>query len=189
MKESIMRQLLLYIIVLIIFLSSCQKHVDYPPEPVIDFQYVLVKDTVENNELANKVVLYQIVFKVFDGDNNLGLSDEDSTNNFSSDSAYRNNLFISILNKRDGHFDTVALPLELSYRIPKANVVNIYNYYKATVMVDLTFDPVVIQNMLDTFKFSFYVVDRDLNKSNVQQTPELTVQFRGTVGDTVTIIQ
>ena len=186
-----MRKFLFYIgfIWLILFAPSCRKHIDYPPEPVIDFQYVLVKDTVENNELANRIVLYQIVFKAFDGDNNLGLSDDDTTGDFSMGSEYHNNLFISILNKHNGRFDTVDLPLSLSYRIPKADVVNIYNYYKATIIVDLTFDPAVIQSMLDTFKFSFYVLDRDLSKSNEQETPELTVQFRGIAQDTVTIIQ
>ncbi len=186
-----MRKIAVYIGLLLggIFLASCHKTVNYPPQPVIDFQYVLVKDTVEDSELGNKVVLYQLVFKVLDGDNNLGLSDQDTTGDFSTGSPYHNNLFISILNKNNGRFDTVQLPLSLSYRIPKADVVNIYNYYKAVIMVDLTFDPVVLSNMLDTFKFSFYVVDRDLNMSNIQQTPELTVQFRGVLGDTVTIIQ
>ncbi len=186
-----MRRFLLYIsfFVVIGMIFSCNKNFNYPPEPVIDFQYVYVKDTVEDNELANKVVLYQIVFKAFDGDNNLGLSDNDTMGDFSSGSDYYNNLFISILNKRNGQYDTVDLPLSLSYRIPKADVVNIYNYYKATIIVDLTFDPVVLENMLDTFKFSFFVVDRDLNKSNIQETPELTVQFRGVAGDTITIIQ
>ncbi len=186
-----MRKFLLYIglVLLILSVSSCRHHFNYPPEPVIDFQFVLVKDTVENNELANRVVLYQIVFKAFDGDNNLGLSDNDTTGDYSMGSEYHNNLFISILNKHNGRFDTVDLPLSLSYRIPHADVVNIYNYYKATIIVDLTFDPSVIQNMLDTFKFSFYVLDRDLNKSNVQETPELTVQFRGLAQDTVTVIQ
>ncbi len=177
------------ILLMIVLLGSCRKTFNYPPQPVIDFQYLTVKDTVENNELGNKVVLYQLVFKVLDGDNNLGLGDDDTTGVFSTNSEYHNNLFIAILNKVNGRFDTVHLPLSLSYRIPKANVVNIYNYFKATIMVDLTFDPVVLQEMLDTFKFSFYVLDRDLNRSNIQQTPALTVQFRGTVQDTVTIIQ
>jgi len=171
------------IILIALITAGCSKKANYPPEPVIDFQYILVKDTVEQSELANHVVLYEIVFKVFDGDNNLGVPVGDTT----ADSTARN-LFITILNKKNGEFDTVNLPLKLTYTIPQAQVVSIYNYFKAIVLVDLTFDPVVIQNFLDTFKFSFYVVDQDNNISNIQETPELTTQFRGVLGDTTTLI-
>ena len=91
---------------------SCHKQVEYPPEPIIDFQYLTVKDTVENSELGNNIVLYRIAFKVIDGDNNLGISQED----FTQDSLY--NLFVNILNKNNGQFDTVDLPLSLDFRIP-----------------------------------------------------------------------
>ncbi len=177
----------LSLLTIILFTFSCKKTQKYSPVPVIDFLQVTVADTVDQSELHNPIVLYQIVFKVFDGDNDLGIPTTDSTN--AQDSTKNYNLFFTLLYKHDGRFDTAALPISLNYRIPQANFVSIYNYMKATVYVDLTFSPNVLTSMFDTIKFSFYVVDRAMNKSNTQETPELPVNFRGTLVDTVTIIQ
>ncbi len=182
-----MRKTLIFSIITLILLTiSCKKPPHYSPVPVIDFLQVTVADTTDQSELHNPVVLYQIIFKVFDGDNNLGIPTNDTLN--TQDSTKNYNLFFTLLYKHNGQFDTANLPISLSYRIPQANYVSIYNYLKATVYVNLTFSPSVLASMFDTIKFSFYVMDRDMNKSNIQQTPELPVNFRGTMVDTVTII-
>ncbi len=184
-----MKKLLAYLLPVLVLLFSCTSPVQYPPEPQIDFLQLNVKDTVDNSELQSPIVLYQIIFKVLDGDNNFGLLPGDTTGIYSPDTTYYNNLFITLLYKNNGRFDTADLPLSLNYRIPAAEIVSIHDYFKATVIIDLSFDPNVISSMFDTIKFSFYVVDKDLNPSNIQETPEIPTDFRGTVVDTVTIIQ
>ncbi len=178
---------LLLLTVLLPFLG-CQKQPVYPDKPIIDFQKLIVKDTIENTELGNKVVLYQLYFKVLDGDNNIGLYPQDTTGIYSDSSVYHNNLFITLLNKKNGRFDTVHLPVPLYYRIPVVKTVSLYKFFKATIIVDIHFDPFVLQQYLDTFKFSFYLIDRNFNKSNIQQTPPIPVSFRGVIIDTVQII-
>ncbi len=169
----------------IILLFSCQKPKDYSPIPVIDFTRLIVRDTTDQSELHNKIVLYQIYFKVLDGDNDLGIDTSDST----AQDSTNNNLFFTLLYKKNGKFDTAQMPIPLDFRIPKAQYVSIYNYLKATVIANLTFDPNILSSLFDTIKFSFYVIDQAHNRSNIQETPEIPVNFRGVMVDTDTIIR
>ena len=180
-----MKKLIGFSLIAIFFFFSCHKPQSYSPIPVIDFTQLVVRDTTDQSELHNKIVLYQIYFKVLDGDNNLGIDQTDST----AQDSTNNNLFFTLLYKKDGKFDTAELPIPLNYRIPKAQYVSIYNYLKATVIADLTFDPTILSSMFDTIKFSFYVIDQAHNKSNIQETPEIPVNFRGVIVDTDTIIR
>ncbi|MEO9476373.1 MAG: hypothetical protein ABJG41_12590 [Cyclobacteriaceae bacterium] len=99
---------------------------------------------------------------------------------------YYNNMDITFLKKRNGQFietdlaqefnqdecdvvpEVLRIPIFDPERIGKPTVGNItYSYLSNGVGLFLA--------QLDTFKIEFFIYDRDLNKSNVVQTPEYTL--------------
>ncbi len=179
------QKLLIAIIPAVIF--GCTKPPVYPPEPQIDLQYVLVADTTDTSELHNRIILYQLVFKVLDGDGDIGLKQSDTTAPYTD--SLKNNLFISLLKSDNGTYDTVDMPIALNYRIPYADPIGLNEYYKATVYIDMNFPKDIMEESFDTIKFSFYILDRAFHKSNVQTTPPIPIDFRGKIIDTDTLIR
>jgi len=176
-----------HILILLIFLSSlfatCKKPVVYPKEPKIDFLQIIVKDTTDG--LGNTIKNFSIYFKVFDGDGDFGIMDNDTLVEHYGDSIYKNNFFITLY-YQGTQGDTLVYPLEMDLNgaIPWSEPVGINQYYKATVIWDLQ-----VPKLPQTLLLKFYVIDRHLNKSNEQQTPWIEQDFRGVMVDTTVIIK
>jgi len=180
MKKNIFKISILLLGLLLLF--SCYKQDEYPIIPQIDFTQVVIKDTVD--ELLNQKLVHYIYFKVLDGDGNFGLKKDDTIIDFYGDSLYANNFFATLYYLYNGQVLEYPMQLKLFSRIPYSNPISVTKYYKSLVIFkseNASFIPYPI-------KYSFYVIDRDLNKSNVQSTPWIYPNASGILTDSTIII-
>ncbi|MCQ2975197.1 MAG: hypothetical protein MJ211_10375 [Bacteroidales bacterium] len=176
MKKSIYK---LLIIVLFTGIYACEELESYGPMPEVEFVKVYLADTID--ALKNNVIHQKIYLNVIDGDGNLGLNKEDSSGNFSIDSIYYHNLFLTV-NYKDstGNYNLLKdLSENLKYRIPYNKPVGQNKYLKAEIKVDLDIPKSYIK--YDTIQYEFYVYDRELNKSNICKSCDIPINLHGTV--------
>ncbi len=158
-------------------LLSCKKYEEYPPEPKIDFlDFVLLRDA---QGIDQRGVLR---FSFTDGDGNIGLYDYDTL------PPYDYNLFVRYFEKRNGSFQEVFLvtpryiddttivydTATFNGRIPILTPAG-----KNKAISGEIEDTLFINNPLsafDTIMFEVFIRDRDLNESNVIQTPPIVVK-------------
>lgn len=157
---------LFWILILVpIFWISCEKPEDYPNEPQIKFIDFRLSDTT-------------LVFNVIDGDGNVGLKDNENIlliNGYDT-VVYDKNLFITIFEKKNGIFEEIPLADESSfhYRLPYMEPNGQNKTLKADVEVRFTSS--FKFKDLDTVKFEFYIIDRQLKESNIEETPEVLLK-------------
>ena len=171
---------LLALLFLIMAAWSCQKPVEYPIEPKIEYQgftYLLNPDSTFSGEGI-------ITFSYTDGDGDLGLDDADTTYPFGFQDPHYYNMVIDYLKCVNGEF--VNTPL-LSPHVPTSPTDTIL---RDTITFNARFkrlrdseEPkaisgtmeykLTVQNPLspnDTVKFEIRILDRALHESNVIQT-------------------
>ena len=158
------------IITIIVLLSglSCQKIESLPEIPSISFKSFMLIDTID--ALGNEGKIGELIFDFEDGDGDIGLTQPDS---LSADST-NFNLFFTMFSKIDGEFIEVSendLEAPLNYRIPYIKKEGQNKALKGEIKVDFIY----LLFEYDTFKYSFFIVDRALNKSNVETTPEIAM--------------
>ncbi len=157
---------------------GCNKFENYPPEPVIKFErFILLANPV--NGITERGVLE---FSYTDGDGDLGLSDQDTDPPFNFGGEYYYNLIINYFEKQNGVFVEVPLlswnPDSLRYDTltfngrfpvltPRSGNLSIKGIFQDTLFI---YNPI---SDLDTIKFSAYIYDRALNKSNKIETGEI----------------
>jgi len=183
-----MKKLYLISIALLLIILACEKPKHYPKEPQIDFSKIYIVDTLDL--LGNPVKLHSFYFNVIDGDADFGLEEKDTLGVFDADSLYNNNLFISTYSVTNGVLTKIETDFALSFRVPKTNIVDLNNYFKAEVKVDLSY-PLDIYNSLpnlDTIVYSFYVVDKSFNLSNVENSLKISRTDYGFIIDTTIFI-
>lgn len=152
------------ILLSILFLAISCNDINpvYPDEPVIDYQefklYIIV-DALGNNTLVGK-----LSFDFTDGDGNLGLPAVDDPSDLDVPDTVKYNFFLHLHDLQG--FEWVEIPEEdggvLKYRIPLLNK----NPLSGTLDLDIAY-PVI---KYDTIYYTFYIYDRDFNRSNVDTT-------------------
>ena len=134
----------------------------YPDEPVIDYQsfglYIIV-DALGNNTLMGK-----LSFDFTDGDGNLGLYPLEDTSDLNVPDTVKYNFFLQLYDLQG--FDWIEIPEEdggiLKYRIPYLDKKPL----SGTLDLDIAY-PII---KYDTIYYTFYIYDRDYNRSNVDTT-------------------
>jgi len=134
----------------------------YPDEPVIDYQgfglYIIV-DALGNNTLVGK-----LSFDFTDGDGNLGLYPLEDTTDLNVPDTVKYNFFLHLYDLQG--FDWVKIPEEnggiLKYRIPYLDKKPL----SGTLDLDIAY-PII---KYDTIYYTFYIYDRDYNRSNIDTT-------------------
>lgn len=158
-----MRKIVTLIFTALILLVSCEKITpDYPDEPVIDYQGFGFFVSVD--ELGNKNLVGRLSFNFTDGDGNLGLYPlPDSTGANLADSL-KYNFFLQLYDLEN--YEYVKVPEEdggiLKYRIPYLDKTPT----SGTLDLDISY-PVILH---DTIFYTFYIMDRDFNRSNTDST-------------------
>lgn len=164
---------------------SCEEPQKFPNTPQIDFYQMYVVDTV--NQLGPNI-LHKLVFRVVDGDGNLGTYENDTTNN----------LFYTLYQKKNGVYEEFLTDVPL--RIPYTDPVGLNEYFKAEIQVDIEYskdlyeyifrDTIINEVVfyIDTVMYSFYVFDRDSNYSNVEKTFDIPRDFFGVITDTTAFV-
>lgn len=169
------------IIILLAFLVApgCKKYEEYPPEPRIEFMdFLLLRDA---QGIDQRGVLK---FSFTDGDGNIGLYDSDSLPPFDY------NLFIRYFEQQNGSFkevflissryindttlvyDTATFNGRIPILTPAGKNKSISGEIEDTLFVNNPLSP------YDTIMFEVFIRDRDLNESNVIQTPPIVVKKR-----------
>lgn len=145
---------------------SCRKIESYPVKPKIEYKSFTLRDTID--PLGNPGKIGELLFGFVDGDGDIGLPQPDSTitdtTNF--------NLFITMHEILDGEFikvDEDDLETLLNYRIPYIESEGQNKTLKGEIQVDFFYFKLFLIKY-DTIKYEFYLVDRALHKSNVEET-------------------
>jgi hypothetical protein len=147
-----------------LFLMISCNEVDpvYPDEPVVDYQgfglYIIV-DALGNNTLVG-----QLTFDFTDGDGNIGLAPLVDTTDLNVPDTVKYNFFLHLYDLQG--YDWVEIPEEdggiLKYRIPNLDK----QPTSGTMDLEISY-PVILY---DTIFYTFYIYDRDYNRSNIDST-------------------
>lgn len=160
-----MKKLLLILCLFSLF-ASCKKIEVYPDEPSLSFTSVLVRDSADI--LNNPIKYVKLSFQVIDGNGDVGLSEGDTIGPFHRDSLYYYNLFIREYEKiGDTYVEVTDVEFPRNYRIPDLTPDGQNKLLKATIHVEMEYrysdaNPLPFKE----FKYFYYLVDRELNKSN-----------------------
>ena len=151
------------IAVLILMLVSCDRTEEiYPDEPVVKYQSFSFY--FQEDELGNNTLVGRLAFEFTDGDGNLGLPELLEGSESSLPDTVKYNFFLQLYDLQD--FEFVKIPESeggvLKYRIPELDK----NPTKGTMELDISY-PVIVQ---DTIFYTFYIFDRDYNRSNTDST-------------------
>ena len=147
----------------LLLMISCNE-VDpvYPDEPVVDYQGFGLYITTD--PLGNNTLIGQLSFDFTDGDGNLGLLPLVDTSDLNLPDTVKFNFFLQLYDLQN--YEYVEIPEEdggiLKYRIPYLDK------QPLTGTMDLEISYPVI--LYDTIFYTFYIYDRDYNRSNTDST-------------------
>ena len=147
-----------------LFLMISCSEVDpvYPDEPVVDYQgfgLYIITDQLGNNSLVG-----QLTFDFTDGDGNLGLLPLVDTTDLNVPDTVKYNFFLHLYDLQG--YDWIEIPEEdggiLKYRIPYLDKKPL----SGTMDLEISY-PII---KYDTIFYTFYIYDRDYNRSNIDST-------------------
>ena len=146
----------------------------YPLEPEISFKEMNMYNG--RDTLGNAVKRVVLTMCVVDGDGNIGLPEDVVLPGF--DTLDNKNLFIELYNKVDGVFEKIELASPLYYR---TKFFAIEGQDKTlTADFEVTMDNYKFDDY-DTIKYDFFIYDRDVNKSNIGETPVVPADTTGVI--------
>ncbi|NOZ35213.1 MAG: hypothetical protein GXO80_07940 [Chlorobi bacterium] len=170
-----------HISLLIAFLSiltACPTPKQYPSEPQIQFEQVQLKDSVDLLGNTNKV--YRLKFGLIDGDGDIGLTESDTSGIYSPDSLYSNDLFTTLYEIVNGDTLKIDSSKQRNFRVPYVQPQGQNKTLIADLFININFSYNGDGKLAyDSIYFDFYIVDRKLNKSNIQLTPVLKLDTVG----------
>ena len=156
-----MKKIICFGIALIVFLCACRKPERFPIIPeikLISFEKYQATDTIMGAILT---------FYFQDGDGDLGLNSEDSYSPFDTGSIYQYNFFCDYYEKQNGIFVEVKFPIPLHARFPRLSYLPEESISgEINMTMPSYFD---MSSPYDTTKIKFYIVDRKLHHSNIEE--------------------
>lgn len=148
--------------------TSCEEIRSYPETPEVD--YKAFRLFISTDALGNEILLGQLEFDFSDGDGNIGMQEIDTMPEADS---LRYNLFMSLYDYTKGEFEKIEDLSSLNYRIPYIERQGQNKTLTGTVTVDIEYKTLEY----DTIFYTFYITDRDLNKSNTDTTELIVLSF------------
>lgn len=158
-----MKRAFFTITALLIIAISCEEIAPvYPDEPVIDYQGFSLYISVD--QLGNKNLVGRLSFRFTDGDGNIGLYPLPDSSGMNLPDTLKYNFFLQLYDLKGTTFEKV--PEEdggvFKYRIPYLDKQPL----SGTIDLELSY-PVIFY---DTIFYTFYILDRDYNRSNTDTT-------------------
>lgn len=151
-----------------IVVLSCARNKTFPDEPFVRLEeYEIVGPNIDP-ELPNEHIRLKFYFT--DGDGNIGLDDNQTAPPHCETCDHYYNLFVNVLSKVDGEFDTTY-----PYNARIKNLTPNAQYQSLEGHMVYKID--IANRASDTVMVDFYIEDRDLNKSNLERTPQLYVDL------------
>jgi len=157
------------VVISMVSMLSCKlENVDYPPEPKIEYRSAVA--TIKQGALNQSKVQVKLIFYLIDGDGDVGLVEMDSIYPYDANFFPTLYGFINDTLKIDTSF------IADKYRIPYVGDLGQDNTLKAEIIIDFEY-PFSSQSPFkyDSIVYSFYMVDRALNRSNVAWTDTIVI--------------
>ncbi len=164
-----------------VLIGACKEKEIYPAIPSIQY-----KSAYFISGSNGKDSLMKLIFTFKDGDGDIGLKNEDTLSPFNpvfdstnkSLNPYYFNLYVNYTHKINGVFEPFIFPfttdsLNYQYRIQYLTPDGRHKAIRGDIEVMLVPAPIFSTAIYDTAKYSFYIYDRALNKSNNTETPPL----------------
>jgi hypothetical protein len=162
MFKKIVYGFVLFLLGLAIY--NCQKIRSYPNVPIVTFKSFTYVDTT-------------LTFSYSDGDGNFGINLASDTSNNLYD------MFLTMFQKKDTSYHIVTavdtIPWDIN-SIPQPQGQN--KTMRGDIAISLRNTLSALTDFPDTFRFQFYIIDRDNNISNLVKTPDLYSKFLGKKG-------
>jgi hypothetical protein len=115
------------------------------------------------------------IFSFTDGDGDIGLRTTDTISPFHIEGDHYYNFYMDYYEKQNGEFVKIILPIPFSYRIPYITPKGKNKAMEGEIIVRIPFQFMDISSPFDTIKYSAFIYDRALHKSNVIETAEIVV--------------
>lgn len=171
MRFKFINTILLILVIFSIFYSGCKPVEEFPIIPDIGFKSY---EVFKNSQGKDTALILTITFK--DGDGDIGLGDTDTFPPFDFGNRYYYNMYINYYEFIDSEFVEVTPnpfsddTIRYKYRLPEEIIPQTNNKaIKGEISVKIN-DVLAKHNPV---KFSVYIYDRKLHKSNVVECPEL----------------
>lgn len=162
MKNSFHIKIIQVLIISILIFHGCGELVSYPDVPQVTykgFNLYLTEDI-----LGNKILLAKLEIEFIDGNGDIGI--KQSTEDELPDSL-KYNLFLSLFKiENDEAVKVEGSEGELKYRLPFIERIGQNKTLKGTIYVDIEYKTIEY----DTIFYTFYLIDREFNKSNTDTT-------------------
>jgi hypothetical protein len=148
-------------------LTCCIKKDEFPIVPVIKWEgYSVLRNGAGYDSLAFLKISYT------DGDGNIGLNEWDTV------APYKYNFFVKMFQMKNDSLQEIIFPdstINFNGRIPMLTPVGKNKNIKGDIemMLEIYFASAILTS--DTIAFELYIQDRDLNKSNIIETPLLPI--------------
>jgi hypothetical protein len=158
-----MRNTLLFLFAFPLLLAACQEVLpEYPDEPVVEYRQFALYVSVD--QLGNKTLMGRLTFDFTDGDGNLGLNPLPENTGILLPDTVKYNFFLQLYDLKGYEYIKVSDELGgvLKYRIPYLNKQPL----KGTIDLDISY-PLILH---DTVFYTFYIFDREYNRSNTDTT-------------------
>ncbi len=159
-----------------ILLIACEAPRSYPDTPEIKFKSLLIADSVDG--LDNKIKLVQLTVSVVDGDGDIGIKFSDGIYPGFED-LDSSDMFIDLFEKIDGEFVKVDLLAGDKYKIPYMEPEGQDKTFKGDIEVSIPYSDTLFT--YDTIKYSFYIYDRAMHKSNIAESPVIPADTLGLI--------
>ncbi|MEI6748695.1 MAG: hypothetical protein ACOYMF_14100 [Bacteroidales bacterium] len=146
-------------------LTSCIKRDEFPIIPAIQWEgYSVMQNAAGNDSLGFLKISYT------DGDGNIGLYDWDTVE------PYKYNFYVKMFQMKNDSLQEIIFPdsnINFNARIPILTPTGKNKNIKGEIemLIELYYASPILKS--DTIAFKLYIQDRDLNKSNVIETPLL----------------
>jgi hypothetical protein len=163
------------VILISCIIGSCGEIESYPDTPIIEyksFSLYYSTDTTMGKILKGKMEVY-----FTDGDGDIGLEQPNDT--IEADSL-KFNFFTSLYSINEGVFEKVPDENGLqNFRIPYITRGDQNKTIKGSIFLEFEYRLLENDPILDTIFYTFYLVDRELHKSNTDTSDVLNIyRFR-----------
>lgn len=159
-----------------VYCTSCKNEVGpFSKVPKLGYSgYSIIKGPSGRDSIIRVVVNYQ------DGDGDIGLSDADTFAPFNFGSQYYNNLIVGMFQIVDGKMDYVIDAFDdtvkLNQRIPVITPDGPDKALTGDMIFFFETKPFGVVNAPDSVKYTIFIYDRALQKSNIIETPVIFVE-------------
>jgi hypothetical protein len=168
------KNILFFGLVGFIFFWSCEKPQMVSEIPEIKFKSVSIENYIDT--LQNEVKRVKLTISLVDGNGDIGLPENGYPGFESLDNK---NLFITLFEKKEGEYIEVNLLAPHNYRTPYQVPEGQDKTLKADYEVTMDYSKAFF--VYDTIKYSVFIYDRQKNKSNIVETPEIPASMIGII--------